>query len=126
MQKPRAQSSPEYRSSRRWTLEQAMRALAALDRSGLTLTAFAIREGLDPQRLSRWRRQLAAAAPPVFEEVIPRATSPALDEDEAASTGRERFEVVLRSGRVVRVPASFDVGALRRLLAIVEEEARPC
>jgi len=33
--------------------------------------------------------------------------------------GRERFEVVLPSGRVVRVPESFDADALRRLLAVV-------
>jgi len=125
MQKPRARSSPEYLSSRRWTAEQAGQALAALDRSGLTLTAFAIREGLDPQRLGRWRRQLATAAPPVFEEVVPGAPAATADQGAATWAERERFEVVLVSGRVVRVPESFDVGALRRLLAIVEE-VRPC
>lgn len=125
MQRPRARSSSEYLASRRWTAEQAEQALAALNRSGLTLTAFAIREGLEPQRLSRWRRQLAVAARPVFEEVIPSVTSPAVDEGMAAPSERERFEVVLTSGRVVRVPASFDIGTLRRLLAVVEE-AGPC
>jgi hypothetical protein len=30
------------------------------------------------------------------------------------------FEIVLRSGTVVRVPASFDAEALARLLAVVE------
>lgn len=30
------------------------------------------------------------------------------------------FEIVLTSGRVVRVPSSFEEGALRRLLAVVE------
>lgn len=128
MQRPRARSSSEYLASRRWTAEQAEQALAALDRSGLTLTAFAIREGLEPQRLSRWRRELAAATRPVFEEVIPSVTSPVVDEGmaaKAAPSERERFEVVLTSGRVVRVPASFDVGTLRRLLAVVEE-AGPC
>ena len=32
------------------------------------------------------------------------------------------FEVVLRQGRVVRVPAGFDAATLRQLLAILEEE----
>jgi hypothetical protein len=122
MQKPR--SSSEYRSIRRWTAEQAGQVLAALDRSGLTLTAFAIHEGLDPQRLIRWRRQLAAVAPPVFEAVVPEA-APAADNGAEERVERDRFEVVLVSGLVVRVPASFDGGALRRLLAIVEG-VRPC
>jgi transposase-like protein len=35
------------------------------------------------------------------------------------------LEVVLRSGRVVRVPSGFDPGTLRQLLTLLEEE-RPC
>jgi hypothetical protein len=43
----------------------------------------------------------------------------------AVTAGVERswFEVVLQSGRIVRVPESFDAGALGRLLAVVEEGA---
>jgi hypothetical protein len=37
-----------------------------------------------------------------------------------ATAQRERFEIVLRSGRVVRVPEPFDTNALLRLLAIVD------
>ena len=121
MQTPRARSSA-YQSCRRWTPEEAGRALAALKRSGLELTAFALREGLDPQRLSRWRRRLAAS-PPVFEEVV--ASEVIAGEAATSSEEREPFEVVLVSGRVVRVPELFDTGALRRLLAVVDEE-RPC
>jgi hypothetical protein len=87
----------------------------------LELTAFAIREGLDPQRLSRWRRRLAVS-PPVFEEVV---ASEVIEAEATMSEDREPFEIVLASGRVVRVPESFDAGALRRLLAVVDEE-RPC
>jgi hypothetical protein len=38
------------------------------------------------------------------------------------------FEVVLRDGRIVRVPAGFDPATLRQLLAILEGERgdRPC
>lgn len=120
MQKPRTRSSA-YLACRRWSPEEAGQALAALEQSGLELTAFAIREGLDPQRLSRWRRRLAAS-PPVFEEVTVREVIAA---DTAPREEGERFEIVLASGRVVRVPESFDAGALRRLLAIVEE-VRSC
>jgi transposase-like protein len=120
MQMPRARSSA-YQSCRRWTSEEAGQALAALERSGLALTAFAIREGLDPQRLSRWRRRLAASSP-LFEEIV---ASEVIASEAAISKDREPFEIVLVSGRVVRVPESFDTGALRRLLAVVDEE-RPC
>ena len=58
----------------------------------------------------------------VFEEVIPGEVIVA---DTAPPAPRERFEVVLLSGRVVRVPESFDAGALRRLLAVVDE-VRAC
>ena len=34
------------------------------------------------------------------------------------------LQVVLNSGRIVRVPAGFDAATLRQLLAILEE--RPC
>jgi hypothetical protein len=121
MQKPRGRSR-SYLSRRRWTAKEAGEALAALDRSGLELTAFAIGEGLDPQRLSRWRRRLSAA--PAFEEVVVSEAAPRVD-DAASSAERELFEIVLVSGRVVRVPESFDASALRRLLEIVDE-VRTC
>jgi transposase-like protein len=120
MQKPRAQSSSTSLSRRRWTAEDARQALAALARSGLGLSAFAIREGLDPQRLTRWRRQLASSASPRFEEVMPVVTRATVNGDAVAGVERERFEVVLPSGRIVRVPESFDAGALRRLLDVVD------
>jgi hypothetical protein len=118
MQKPRPRSSPAYLLHRRWTSDDAREALAAMARSGLEPTAFAIQEGLDPQRLTRWRRQLAAA-PPMFEEVVPVVTT--LDMAAASHGAGERFEIVLPSGRVVRVPTSFDASALRRLLDVVDE-----
>ena len=119
---PKSQGSSVYLASRRWTATVAGQALLALDKSGLQLTAFAVREGLDPQRLARWRRRLAAPAAPVFEEIAPVEVTRA---EREAGVGQEPFEVVLRSGRVVRVPPSFEVGALRRLLEVVDEVG-PC
>jgi transposase-like protein len=125
MPKPRARSSPTYLHNRRWTADDARAALGAMARSGLGPSAFAIAEGLDPQRLARWRRQLAAAQPPTFEEIIPIVTPASVDTDAAALGAAERFEIVLPSGLMVRVPASFDASALRRLLDVVDE-ARAC
>jgi len=67
---PRARSSSNHPTRRRWTAEEARQVLTAWEESGLELTSFASSEGLDPQRLTRWRRRLATGAP-TFEEVAP-------------------------------------------------------
>jgi transposase-like protein len=89
----------------------ARAARAALTASGLSPSGFARREGLDVERLYRWRRELAAegrpAAPaPELIEIRPRP---------AASV-----EIVLASGRVLRVAETIDVAALARLVAALE------
>lgn len=121
MPKLRAQSPSTYLTHRRWTEEEARQALDALDRSGLETVAFAVREGLEPQRLARWRRRLAVtAAAPAFEEVTSSVTRAVVGGD-AVPMARERFEIVLPSGYVVRVPGSFDASALRQLLSVMGE-----
>jgi transposase-like protein len=109
---------------RRWTAEQAGSVLDAASRSGLSLGAFAARHELDPQRLYRWRRQLVEAARSQdavsFEEIrVAPAAGSGPDED-------DRMEVTLPSGHLVRVGASFDEAALRRLLTVLDEMARGC
>ena len=125
MQKTRSRSSSTYLIHRRWTAEDAQEALAAQARSGLTLRAFAAREGLDAQRLDRWRRRLAAQRAAPFVEIPRPAIEAAIAVGGAAGGPRERFEVVLGSGRVVRVAESFDADALRRLLEVVDS-VRSC
>lgn len=125
MPKLGSQTSSTYLTRRRWKAEDAKQALAALERSGLSLPAFAAREGLEPMRLWRWRRQLGAQEVTAFEEIVRREAAPPLAGEGTVAVERERFEIVLRSGRVLRVPASFDTSVLRLLLAIAEEE-QPC
>ena len=93
-----------YRSRRRWTADDAREALSALDRSGLTVAAFARREGLDEQRLRNWRKRFAA--PRAFVEIAPREP--------------ERVEIGLRSGRTLRVSATIDSTTLTALLELLE------
>ncbi len=103
-----ARGAAEYLIRRRWTADVARDALSALAESGLSLSAFAAREGLDAQRLYVWRRRLGSstATPQSFVEVRSAAGDP--------------IEVVLRSGHVVRLPPSFDAAALARLLEVLE------
>jgi transposase-like protein len=90
--------------------------LAEQAASGLAPPAFARQAGIDVQRLHRWRRQLAkgrttatAAVAPTFLEVHPRQAEP--------------IEVVLRSGRMLRVSEQIDEAALLRLVEILERGA---
>ena len=58
----------------RWSEEEAREVLTALERSGLSVGAFAAEHGLDPQRLYSWRRRLGASAEhTAFEELMIRA-----------------------------------------------------
>lgn len=104
-----------FKKSHRWSPVEARSALAALASSGLSVAAFARREGLDPQRLRAWRQRLEATespiAAPTFVEVTPRAVEP--------------LEVVLPSGVVLRVPERVDVGALRRIVMALDD-GTPC
>ena len=107
---PRPRPSP-YLTRRRWTSADARAALSALSASGLSVSAFAAREGLDGQRLYRWRRQLSGAsravqATPGFVEIRPAQPEP--------------VEVLLRSGRVLRVSESISPAALERLVVVLE------
>jgi transposase-like protein len=93
----------------RWSITDARAALAAMEASGLPASVFAVREGLDVNRLYRWRRRLereAAERSPEFVELRPR--------------GAEPVEVVLRSGQVLRVSETIDPSALARLVAALE------
>jgi len=98
---------------RRWTGSDARAAIDALDASGLAVATFAQREGLNAQRLYRWRRRLRSAAcvagpTTAFVEIRPQAVAP--------------VEIVLRSARVLRVAESIDGHALLRLVDLLEQE----
>lgn len=117
---PRFRSSQSLLIRRRWTADDARTALAALAESGLSASAFAACEGIDVQRLRRWRRSLAAAAAPARTSA-PRP-APAFVEVVARPSGA--VEVVLLSGRVLRVAESVDARALGRIAAVLEELPR--
>ena len=101
---------------RRWTTADARSVIAALARSRLSASEFALREGLDAQRLHRWRRRLGAfsartPAIPTFVELRPRRA--------------EMIEVVLGSGRVLRASEAIDPSALARFVDALESPS-PC
>lgn len=110
---------------------EARRLLLAFERSGLSLAEFERRHDLSRNRLSWWRKRLGTTATatdtrptpasvtflPVRVEVPPRAVPPPV----AAAP----IELVLPDGTLVRVPSTFDVATLTRLLDVLRE-GRSC
>jgi len=104
-------------TSSRWTEDHAQVVLASQKASGLSIFAFAMREGLDPDRLYRWTDRLrrkrgwprATKARPVPFVEIRTPTIPA------------GIVVHLRGGRRLRVQPGFDTDSLRQLILVLEE-----
>lgn len=111
MSKPRLPSS--YSTGRRWTEAEARTVLAAQVGSGLSIEEFGRREGFNKQRLYSWKRRLAGdvaeqKAGPDFVEMLRSPTA--------------TIEIVLRSGRILRVPESCDGASLARLIAALDPD----
>ena len=115
-----ATEKPATESATRWA-----KRVERLERSGLSIRTFAAREGLKAGTLSFWKWKLAqqdhgngraraeGVAPLQFVELTAR---PAVPEPVRAG-----FEVVLSSGRTVRVASGFDAPELARLVGVLEE-----
>jgi hypothetical protein len=109
-------------------------------RSGLGVTEFAAQEGLCTSTFLRWRKKLdETSSSGVCHEQIPPSTqqrqgeaeertqalsfvelTPRSTESPVDITCGVPFEVGLRSGRRLQVPAKFDPETLRQLVAILE------
>jgi transposase-like protein len=97
--------------SARWSAQQARKVIDAQVASGLSVHSFARREGIDAERVYRWKRRLTAnTSVPTFVEV--RA---------AGVVGKEQLiELALRSGHRLFFTDSVDPSALRQLLRVLE------
>ena len=97
--------------ARPWKIADARAALNAQAASGLSVGAFAQREGLDSDRLYRWRRRLAG------ERKARVTATPAVIEMRLSPRRAEVVEIVLASGVTLRVTETIDGSALARLVA---------
>jgi hypothetical protein len=86
--------------------------------SGLTIGAFCARRGLSQPSFYAWRRELQRrdAEQPAFVPIRLRA-------DDLPAAAAQTLEVILDSGRRIRVAPGFDVATLWQLLAVLEEGA---
>lgn len=97
------------------------RHVEALEESGLSVRKFAAREGLKAGSLSFWKWKLSHAGRPAEAPRMAPVKFIELMADRPVAPSGASFEVVLLSGRVVRVPRGFDATELARLVAAVEE-----
>jgi transposase-like protein len=120
--------------------ERFWRRLMALWRRSqpMTVRDFCAEHGVSEPSFYGWRRTLAQRdhrAPPRAVSSSARHTRRQADEQAKfvplrivpgpTGKGSADLQVVLGSGRIVRVPPGFDAATLRQLLVILEEE-RPC
>ena len=90
----------------RWVWRERVKRWKA---SGESAREFSAREGVNDRTLRHWSWLLGherASGAAEFVEVSPASV--------------ETFDVELRGGRRVRVPASFDAETLQRLIAVLE------
>lgn len=114
--------SPRPWARARWSPQDAQRVLEAWRGSGLELSAWCRREGVEYERVRRWRSRLALRSRRT-------ATSPTARFLPVRVLGGDRspegpsFELELSRGRRLRVPPQFDEASLVTLLRVVEAGA---
>ena len=109
---------------RRWSEGEKLAILAAVGVNGATVTEVARRHEITRSQVYGWRRDLKrkrllpAAAPVCFVSLTPG--SPDRDAKGDLSGPESIVEIVLRGGRLLRVPADLDDMALARLIRVTE------
>jgi hypothetical protein len=106
--------------------EWAMR-VAKWKASGTTAIAFGAEEGVDPQQLTWWKWKLKrdgttpepTVTAPRFLPVRVLGSVPT--RDDGTTAGGSPIDITLPSGVRVRVLAGVDAGALRQVLAALED-----
>lgn len=110
---------------RRWSKAEKLVIVAEASAPDVNVSAVARRHGVQPSLLFRWREQFADALKSDLDLPNPASdpgpsfvpvTLPATAPQQSACT----VEIVLRNGRRVRVRATIDAIALKRIVDVLE------
>lgn len=115
---------------RHYSDEEKQRLVEEAFRPGVSVTAFARRQGLCPSLLYRWRRRMpcSPAMPPMSDAVpgfvpvalVSEPPAPVATPTVQAGPRSGMIEIDLGHGRCVRVDHAVDAEALRRVLRVLE------
>ena len=126
---------------RRWSDAEKQAIIAEAARPDANISAVARRHGIKPSLLFRWRRMardaqthtngavfvpVTLALPPASAAAPAPEAAPTICSDapphpftDTARTG-DRIEIELGNGRLVRVGSGVDLGALKRILTVLD------
>ena len=107
----------KIKGRRSWTGDEKVQILRQYNKSGLTMWAFAKKIGLSSTALYRWSRELKA----VTADEKPQSLVPVRVKTATLDPECKHFEVMLKTGRVIRVNQGFDERALQRLIEVLEQ-----
>jgi hypothetical protein len=92
--------------------------------SGLTAEQYASELGINAKTLQFWKYKLAKPAPSALRaRRRPRVEAVSLIEVRPASAEGGAFELELSGGKRLRIPVTFEVESLERLLAVLARTA---
>ena len=119
---------------RRWSEDEKQAIIGEALQPDVNVSAVARRHGIKPSLLFRWRKLAQREAKPEpTPAFLPVSLTAPLKSGETsckgcaddASAADSRIEIELANGRRVRVGFGADLGALKRILDIVEGRHRP-
>lgn len=97
--------------------------------SGLTASEFSVAAGIKPQTLMNWAWRLNAEAKRAKQRALPAGFIEVLTKPQKHSPASSvmvpgadagTLEVVLKNGRILRVPMQFDESAVLRMVTLLE------
>lgn len=112
---------------RRLTLEEGERMVRAQEISGLSVSAFAKKHGLAPERLYWWRGRVGRGPKPSRQaplaEFLPVRVVQSDGGSRASGDTDATLELAVGASAVIRLRRGFDAALLRSVVAALEEEA---
>jgi hypothetical protein len=116
----RSKGERRRRWGQRWSEEQAREFLLAWRESAQPLPDYCRRQGVEYERVRRWRSKLDSVRGTVSEPLTLKAVRVVAEEPAEISAEGPAMEVALAGGRRIRVQPGFDAETLVRLVSALE------
>ena len=105
---------------RRWSKAAKLEILAEADQPGVRIGDVARRHDIYPAQIRVWRRVLSPFDAPSSFIPVKLLDEEALEQPLSSEARRVFIEIVLRNGRVLKVPSDIERNTLASFIACVE------